>query len=72
MAIIRHIYGFVVDLNHQNELVDDVLSNLYLVTYNLANLHYILMFLQFLVFNKIFKKQFLTLFEFLIKQRRVV
>ena len=69
LAIIRHIYGFIVGPKNQNKIVQEILGNLYLFTYDIANLYYILMFVQFLVFNKIFKKEFLMIISGLIDSK---
>jgi hypothetical protein len=57
MAAIKQIYASSVQPKDQDKLTKAILANLYLFTYDISNLYYSLMFLQFLVFNKIFKKE---------------
>ena len=57
MAAVKQIYASVVQPKDQDKLTKAILANLYQFTYDVSNLYYSLMFLQFLVFNKIFKKE---------------
>jgi hypothetical protein len=57
MAAVKQIYASTVQPKDQNKLTKAILANLYQFTYDVSNLYYSLMFLQFLVFNKIFKKE---------------